>query len=264
MELHLKGKVAVVTGASKGIGLAVVEKLAGEGVKVVAGSRTSTPELDALAAAHDVTVVSVDLSTPEGPETLVRTAVERHGRIDVLVNNVGAAEPRESFLKVTDEEWQNVFGLTFFSAVRASRAALPHLLKAEGASIVNISSINAQLPFPMVVDYSAAKAALTNLNKALSEEFAPRGVRVNAVSPGPVRTPFWTAPGGFADATAAAAGVTAQEALDVVVPQSMGIASGRITEAHEVADLILFLASPIASNITGAEIIIDGGQIKTL
>ncbi|CAG6390725.1 oxidoreductase [Streptomyces cocklensis] len=264
MELHLQGKVAVVTGASKGIGLAVAEGLAREGVKVVAGSRTSTPELDALAVNHDITVVPVDLSTPEGPETLIRQAAERHGRIDLLVNNVGVAEPRESFLKVTDEQWQNVFGLTFFSAVRASRAALPHLLQAGGAAIVNISSVNAQLPFPMVVDYSAAKAALTNLNKALSEEFAPQGVRVNAVSPGPVRTPFWTAPGGFADATAAAAGTTAQEALDVIVPQSMGITLGRITEAHEVADLVLFLASPVAGNITGAEIVIDGGQIKTL
>ncbi|WP_225848635.1 SDR family NAD(P)-dependent oxidoreductase [Streptomyces sp. HPF1205] len=264
MELHLKDKVAVVTGASKGIGLAVVERLAGEGVKVVAGSRTSSPELEALAAGHDVTVVSVDLSTAEGAERLVRQAVERHRRLDILVNNVGAAEPRESFLAVSDSEWQRIFDLTFFSAVRASRAALPHLVAAGGAAIVNISSINARLPFPMVVDYSAAKAALTNLNKSLSEEFAPQGVRVNAIAPGPVRTPFWTAPGGFADATAAAAGTTAQEALDVVVPQNMGISSGRITEAHEVADLALFLASPLAANVTGTEILIDGGQAKTL
>ncbi|WP_306191051.1 MULTISPECIES: SDR family NAD(P)-dependent oxidoreductase [unclassified Streptomyces] len=264
MDLHLKDKAAVVTGASKGIGLAVVEKLADEGAKVVAGSRTSTPELDALAAKHDIAIVSVDLSTTKGAERLVQQAVEQYGRVDILVNNVGAAEPRESFLEVSDADWQRIFDLTFFSAVRVSRAALPHLVQDGGGAIVNISSINARLPFPMVVDYSAAKAALTNLNKALSEEFAPRGVRVNAVSPGPVRTPFWTAPGGFADATAAAAGVTAQEALDVVVPQSMGITSGRITEAHEVADLTLFLASPVASNITGAEIVIDGGQIKTL
>ncbi|MEU3795540.1 SDR family NAD(P)-dependent oxidoreductase [Streptomyces fructofermentans] len=264
MELHLKGKTAVVTGASKGIGLAIVEGLAREGVKVVAGSRNTSPELDALAASHDVTVVAVDLSTPDGPESLIRQAVERHGRLDILVNNVGAAEPRTSFLEVSDEQWQQVFDLTFFSAVRASRAALPYLLQAEESSIVNISSINARLPFPMVVDYSAAKAALTNVNKALSEEFAPQGVRVNAISPGPVRTPFWTAPGAFADATATAAGTTPQEALDVVVPQSMGISSGRITEAHEVADLALFLASPVAGNITGAEIVIDGGQVKTL
>ncbi|MFF2378972.1 SDR family NAD(P)-dependent oxidoreductase [Streptomyces sp. NPDC058108] len=264
MDLQLKDKVAVVTGASKGIGLAVVEGLVREGARVVAGSRTSSPELQALAADHDVTAVAVDLSTAEGPETLVRTAVERHGRIDVLVNNVGAAEPRASFLDVTDEDWHNVFDLTFFSAVRASRAALPHLLRSQAASIVNISSINARLPFPMVVDYSAAKAALTNLNKALSEEFAPQGVRVNAVSPGPVRTPFWTAPGGFADATAAAAGTTPQEALDTVVPHTMAITTGRITEPHEVADLTLLLASPTTANITGTEITIDGGQTKTL
>ncbi|MGI5255514.1 SDR family NAD(P)-dependent oxidoreductase [Actinacidiphila glaucinigra] len=264
MELHLKDKVAVVTGASKGIGLAVVGAMAREGVRVVAGSRGSTPELDALRDAFDVTVVPVDLSTPEGPEILVRRAVERHNRIDILVNNLGAAEPRSGFLEVDDTAWQRIFDLTFFSTVRTSRAALPHLLTAEGAAIVNISSINAQTPFPMVVDYSAAKAAMTNLNKSLSEEFAPRGVRVNAISPGPVRTPFWTAPGAFADATAAAAGTTAQEALDTVVPQSMGISTGRITEPHEVADLTLFLASPLAGNITGAEILIDGGQIKTL
>ncbi|MBY8880242.1 SDR family NAD(P)-dependent oxidoreductase [Actinacidiphila acidipaludis] len=264
MELHLKDKVAVVTGASKGIGLAVVERLAAEGVKVVAGSRTSTPELDALAAAHDVTIVSVDLSTAQGAEDLVRRAVERHRHLDILVNNVGAAEPRDSFLHVSDAEWQRIFDLTFFSAVRASRAALPHMVAAGGAAIVNISSINARLPFPMVVDYSAAKAALTNLNKSLSEEFAPQGVRVNAIAPGPVRTPFWTAPGGFADATAAAAGTTAQEALDVVVPQNMGISSGRVSEPHEIADLAVFLASPVAANITGTETLVDGGQTKTL
>ncbi|MFD5117057.1 SDR family NAD(P)-dependent oxidoreductase [Streptomyces sp. NPDC058391] len=104
--------------------------------------------------------------------------------------------------------------------------------------------MNARLPFTTVVDYSAAKAALTNLTKSMSEEFAPRGVRVNSVAPGPVRTPFWTAPGGFADTTAAAAGTTAQEAIDVVIPKSMGITTGRFTEPQEVADLVVFLASP--------------------
>jgi NAD(P)-dependent dehydrogenase (short-subunit alcohol dehydrogenase family) len=134
---------------------------------------------------------------------------------------------------------------------------------AGGGAIVNISSINSQLPFPMVVDYSAAKAALTNLTKALSEEFAPRGVRVNAVAPGPVRTPFWTDPGGFADIVATGAGTTAQVALDEVVPRNMGISTGRVTEPNEVAELTVFLASPRAANVTGAEFVIDGGQIKT-
>ena len=174
MDLNLKDKIAVVTGASKGIGLAVVKALAREGARVVAGSRTTSAKLAAVRDAHEVTVVGVDLGTADGPVSLVRAAVDCHGKIDVLVNNLGATSPRTGFLEVNDGEWQRVFDLTFFSAVRASRTALPHLLAAGGGAIVNISSINARLPFPMVVDYSAAKAALTNLTKALSEEFAVR------------------------------------------------------------------------------------------
>ncbi|MGW5432175.1 SDR family NAD(P)-dependent oxidoreductase [Streptomyces sp. NPDC004059] len=264
MDLQLKDNVAVVTGASKGIGLALAEAFAREGVHVVAGSRSVTTELEGLHEKHGVTAVPVDLATTDGPRTLVQVAVEQYGGVGILVNNLGAATPRQSFLDIDDAEWQRIFDLTLFSAVRTSRAALPHLLAADGGTIVNISSINARLPFPAVVDYSAAKAALASLTKSLSEEFAPQGVRVNAIAPGPVRTPFWTAPGGFADATAAQAGTTAQEAIDVVVPQSMGISTGRVTEPHEVADLALFLASPLAGNITGAEFTIDGGQVKTL
>ncbi|MER8236338.1 oxidoreductase [Streptomyces sp. NPDC094049] len=262
MNLGLTEKVAVVTGAGKGIGLAIVDVLSREGAHVVAGSRTRTPELAALCETRGVTFVPVDLGDAEGPDALVRAAAERHGRIDALVNNLGATRPRTGFLDIDDAEWRNVFELTFFSAVRTSRAALPHLLGG-GGTIVNISSVNARLPFPTVADYSAAKAALSNLTKALSEEFAPRGVRVNAIAPGPVRTPFWTAPGGFAEATAAGTGRTAEEVLDEVLPQQMGISTGRITEPQEVADLAAFLLSPLAANITGAEFVVDGGQIKT-
>ncbi|MFI2301920.1 SDR family NAD(P)-dependent oxidoreductase [Actinacidiphila glaucinigra] len=263
MELQLQDKVAVVTGAGRGIGLAVTEALAREGVRVVAGSRSITPEAEALREAHEVTPVAVDLATPGGPAELVRQAAERYGAVDILVNNVGSGKSRGSFLDVDDAEWGRVFEISFFSAVRTTRAALPHMVAAGGGAIVNVTSVNARLPYPMVVDYSAAKAALANLTKSLSEEFAPRGVRVNAVAPGPVRTPFWTAPGAFADQTAAAAGTTAQQALDEVVPRSMGISTGRVTEPEEVAALIAFLVSPVAGNVTGAEFTIDGGQIKT-
>jgi NAD(P)-dependent dehydrogenase (short-subunit alcohol dehydrogenase family) len=261
MDLELKDKVAVVTGASKGIGLAVATALTNEGAHVVAASRTTTPELDDLAR-RGVAVVLGDLTTPGASERLVDEATERFDGLDLVVNNVGAGAARGGFLDVGDDEWQRIFDVTFLSAVRTSRAALPALLDG-GGSIVNISSINARLPFPMVVDYSAAKAALTNLTKTLSEEFAGQGVRVNAVSPGPVRTPFWTAPGGFAEVVAAGAGTTAREALDDVVPASMGITTGRVTEATEVADLVCFLASARAGNITGADFVIDGGQVKT-
>ncbi|MEE4417879.1 SDR family oxidoreductase [Streptomyces bugieae] len=234
-----------------------------EGARVVVGSRTESAQLAALRDRGSVDFLSVDLADPRGADDLVRAATERHGRIDVLINNLGVTTPRNDFLAIDDSEWRRVFDLTFFSAVRASRAALPHLLADGGGAIVNISSVNARLPFPMVVDYSAAKAALSNLTKALSEEFAPRGVRVNAVAPGPVRTPFWTAPGGFAESVAAEAGTTAQQALDELVPQQMGISTGRISEPEEVADLVVFLSSPRAGNVTGAEFVIDGGQIKT-
>ncbi len=261
MDLEHGGKVAIVTGAGKGIGVAAAAALLDEGAHVVATSRTNTPDLEALAA-RGADVVLGDITDDATPDRLVGTALRRHGRLDVLVNNVGAGSPRQGFLDVPDDEWHRIFDVTFFSAVRMARAALPALLDGGGV-IVNVSSINARLPFPMVVDYSAAKAALTNLTKALSEEFAPRGVRVNAVAPGPVRTPFWTAPGGFADTVAAAAGTTAQEALDQVVPASMAISTGRITEAGEVADAVVFLASARAANTTGVEYVLDGGQIKT-
>jgi NAD(P)-dependent dehydrogenase (short-subunit alcohol dehydrogenase family) len=263
MDLELQGKVAIVTGASKGIGLATTAAFLGEGGHVVASSRTSTPELDALVA-RGATVVLADITDADTPQRLVDAALSTYGHLDVLVNNVGFGGVRSSFLDIDDAEWARMFDVTFFSAVRTSRAALPALLDTRGA-IVNISSINARLPFPMVVDYSAAKAAVANLTKALSEEFAPRGVRVNAVAPGPVRTPFWTAPGsGFAHAVAAGAGVTAQQALDEVVPQTMGISTGRVTEPGEVADLVLFLASARSANTSGAEFTLDGGQVKAL
>lgn len=270
MDMGIKDKVAVVTGASKGIGLAVAKALAAEGARVVAGSRTSNEGLEALRQQYDLLVVPVDLARPEGPDELVAQAIREYGGVDLLVNNVGGMAgngtpgPRAGFLAVDDADWHATFELNFFSAVRASRAALPSMLERGGGAIVNVSSANARLPFPMVVDYSAAKAAMTNLTKALSEEFAPKGVRVNTVSPGPVRTPLWTDPGGMADTVARTAGVDRDAAINEVIPKMFQLSLGRFAEAEEVADLVLFLLSPRAGATTGSDYAIDSGVIKTV
>jgi NAD(P)-dependent dehydrogenase (short-subunit alcohol dehydrogenase family) len=261
MDLHLTGKVAVVTGASKGIGLAITRSLAAEGVHVVAGAMHGSPELDVLADQKDVHPVLVDLTTPEGPALLITEAVSRFDTIDILVNNVGAVRPRlDGFLAVTDQDWDSAMTINFFAAVRTMRAALPHLATRAGASIVTVSSVNAYLPDPPVIDYSAAKAALTNLCKSLSKEYGAR-VRVNTVSPGPVQTDLWLGGDGVAATVARANGTSAA----VVAQQAAaGAATGRFTHPQEVADLVLFLASDRADNITGSDFRIDGGLINTL
>ncbi|OYD71891.1 oxidoreductase [Rhodococcus sp. OK302] len=261
MDLHLKGKTAVVTGAGKGIGLAITRALAEEGAYVIAGSRTRTADIDSLEAAGAITFVEVDLSSTEGAETLVAVAAEQGG-IDVLINNVGAVTPRTGgFVSVADADWESSLNLTFMSAVRTIRAALPEMERRGGGSIVTVSSVNAFLPDPAVIDYSAAKAALTNLCKSLSKELAPKGIRVNTVSPGPVRTALWLAEGGVASTLAEVSGVSAQEVVDSA---AAGSETGRFTLPEEVADLVLFLAGDRAANVTGADFVIDGGLIKTL
>jgi NAD(P)-dependent dehydrogenase (short-subunit alcohol dehydrogenase family) len=261
MDLNLEGKTAVVTGAGRGIGLAIARALANEGVRVVGAARTITSELDKVTVA----AVSADLATAEGAVTLVDAALSELGGIDILINNVGGGDADQlglgGFLDVDDEQWQELFNLNLFSAVWMTRAALPNLLDRRGA-IVNIASINSHVPAVGPVGYSEAKAALTAFSKRLSEEFGPRGVRVNTVSPGVVGSSLWRDPRGFGARVAAANGVGHQEFL-AAIPEQFGMASRRITEPEEVAALIAFLVSDVAANIIGADIVIDGGTIKT-
>ena len=261
MDVELHGKRAVVTGASKGIGLAIVESLAAEGVHVVAGSRRSGAALDALVAAGSVTAVSVDLSTPQGPQHLIDRALAGGG-IDILVNNVGAVAPRiDGFLAVTDEQWLGSLNLTFMAAVRSVRAVLPGMLAAGSGTIVTVASVNSYLPDPGVIDYCAAKAALANFSKALSKEVGPKGIRVNTVSPGPVETDLWLAEGGVASTISAASGLDPKA---IAASAVAGSATGRFTRPQEVADLVVLLASGRAGNVTGSDFVIDGGLTSTL
>jgi NAD(P)-dependent dehydrogenase (short-subunit alcohol dehydrogenase family) len=261
MDLALTGKNALVTGSSKGIGLAVTRALAAEGAHVVAGSRSASADLADLVEGGQLHEVQVDLSAADGPTTLVAAARE-HGPIGILVNNVGGVTPRLSgFLDVTDEQWLGSLNLTFMAAVRTTRAALPDMLAAGHGTIVNTCSVNAFLPDPGVIDYSAAKAALANFSKALSKEVGPKGIRVNTVSPGPVSTALWLGDHGVA---ATVAGAQGGDPAEVAKSQAAEAPTGRFTEPREVADLVVLLASERAGNVTGSDFVIDGGLVQTL
>jgi NAD(P)-dependent dehydrogenase (short-subunit alcohol dehydrogenase family) len=262
MDLELSGKVAVVTAASKGIGLAVVRALTGEDVRVVAGARST----GALEGMRGVTAVAVDLSTADGPRRLVERALAQYGRVDVLVNNMGAVRVRTGgFLGTSDEEFEWAMQVNFFSALRATRAVIPAMLEHGGGSIVNIASVNAFFqPDGATIDYGAAKAALLNLTKSLAQELGPRGIRVNAISPGPVSTDLWLGEGGVAQTVAKATGVDPETARARVIASLGGLATGRFTAPEEVATLAVMLASRRTGNVTGSNVVIDGGLIKTI
>lgn len=261
MDLHLAGKTVVVTGASKGIGLAVVQALVGEGAHVVAGARSISPEIRSLVDAGTVEFLAVDLATPDGPAALLRKASAGRG-IDILVNNVGAVSPRpDGVISVTDAEWERTVNLTLMAAVRTIRAAVPEMARRGGGSIVTISSVNASLPDPLVVDYSAAKAALTNFSKSLSKDVATNGIRVNTISPGPVATALWLGENGVAQSVSHAGGGSPEEVAAAAAAASV---TGRFTRPEEVADLVLVLASDRFGNVTGSDFRIDGGLIDTI
>jgi NAD(P)-dependent dehydrogenase (short-subunit alcohol dehydrogenase family) len=261
MDLQLQDKVAVVTGAGKGIGLAITKMLVEEGAHVVAASRTT----DTLEGLDRVTPVAIDLLAPDAPGRLIEQAVDAHGRLDILVNNVGAVRLRlDGFLGTSDEEFEWSLQMNFLTAVRATRAALGPMLKQGGGTIVNTASINAFYePDAGVIDYGAAKAALVNFSKSIAQEFGPKGIRINSVSPGPVATDLWLGEGGVADTVAKASGTDIASAREQIVAGMGGFPTGRFTTPEEVATLVVMLASERTANVTGSEYVIDGGLIKT-
>jgi NAD(P)-dependent dehydrogenase (short-subunit alcohol dehydrogenase family) len=209
-----------------------------------------------------VSAVPVDLLAQDGPALVVQRAVDEHGRLDVLVNNVGGVRIRtDGFLGTSDEEFEWALRMNFFTGLRATRAALGPMLEQGSGAIVNVASVNSFFePDSATIDYGAAKAAVVNLSKSLAQEFGARGIRVNCVSPGQVATDLWLGEHGVAVTIGKATGV---DAATVRATAVAGIATGRFTTPEEVASLVTMLASERLANVTGVNYVIDGGLIKT-
>lgn len=249
MDLGLTGRADIVTGASRGIGRAVAARLVAEGCSVLAVARTPGPGPGEPFAA--------DVTDPPAAAAIVAAALERFGRLDVVVNNAGGAEP-VAFDRLTDEDWHRGFELNFHASVRLAAASVPVMREAGWGRLVHVASVSGREPDPLFAPYSAAKAALLNWSTALSQAHAAEGVLSSCVVPGITRTELVAA---NAEATAARTG----RSLDEVMAKQLArhrVAAGRFGEADEIADAVAFLASERASWITGATLEVDGGTLR--
>ena len=257
MDLNLSGKVAIVTGASRGIGRAIVQTLAAEGMKIAAAARTQD-QLDGLARSikTDCLVQAVDLRRPQAAAAVVAATVAKFGAIDLLVNNAGATK-RSDFFALTDADWDDGFALKFFGAMRLSRAAWTHL-KASKGSIVNIIGIGGRTGSAEFAIGGSVNAALRLLTKALADRGVKDGVRVNAINPGSIKTERLDI---RLKSFAAEQGIDISKA-EAEMAKASGVA--RFGEPSEIAAAVAFLASSQSGFCHGALLDIDGGQTHTL
>jgi len=258
MDYRLAGKLALVTAGAHGIGEAVANLLAQEGVHVVVADRDESALRENARAWK--AVIAADLATAKGMDAALAFALRELGRApDILINNLGLADPAP-FENLSDEHWEQAFQINLMGCVRACRALVPRMAEIGSAAVVNVASDLAKQPEPVPMDYGAIKSALLHVTKALAKQYAPR-VRVNAVSPGPVWTRLWSRPGGIADQLAAQYGKDRDAAVqqfleDRQMPLGMG-------QPEDVAHAVVFLASPLARFITGANLDL-GGTLRGL
>lgn len=260
MDLELRGKTAIVSAGSKGLGKAIALGLAREGAKVAICSRN--PDNLSQAAQEiltktgsEVLAVPVDVMKPDAIASLVGTVVQRQGKIDILVNNAGGP-PMGTFADFEDEDWEDAFNLTFMSVVRFVRAVLPHMRKTGAGRIINVTSTSVKQPLESLLLSSAIRPAVIGLAKSLANELAADNILVNNICPGSIYTDR------IKDNVAAQMKSTGQSEESVMAEYEAKIPLGRLGQPVELADLAVFLASPRASYITGATLQVDGGLIR--
>lgn len=257
MNLNLNGRRVLITGGSKGVGAATVALFREEGAQVVTAARTRPTDLP------EELFVAADLTTTEGCATVADTVIERLGGVDIVVHVLGGSSaPGGGFAALGEAEWQRELDLNLFSAVRLDRALLPGMLAQGDGVIIHVTSIQRELPLPeSTTAYAAAKAALSTYSKSLSKEVSPKGVRVVRVSPGWIETEAAVA---LAERIAHEAGTDYAGGKQIIMNSLGGIPIGRPSKPAEVANLIGFLASPLAATITGTEYVIDGGTVPVV
>ncbi|TAW06768.1 SDR family NAD(P)-dependent oxidoreductase [Rhizobium ruizarguesonis] len=265
METGLKGKIVFITGAANGIGRATAVAFAREGATLglvdIDEKAMVEVKTEVAAAGGTAHTAKADLSTGTGVSAgLDELLKATGGAVDVLVNNVGSGAIR-TFDQLTDEEWEKTFSLNFMSYVRATRKLLPILRERKGV-IVNNGSDLARQPEPVPIDYSASKAAVLALTKGLARAEG-KAVRVNAVAPGPIWTPFWTKPGGFAETMGAFHKMEPQAAVEHEMKLRQ-LPLERLGTPEEVANVVVFLSSDLASFVTSAVWGVDGGSIRSI
>jgi len=262
MNLQLEGKTALVTGGSEGIGKAIALGLAREGVDVAICARRKEP-LEATAAeiaketGQKVIAIPTDLTKAVDAENFIKEAHKAFGRIDILINNAGSAAGGV-IETLTEEDWESALQLKFLGYVRTLRYALPIMVKQGGGRVVNLIGNDGIKPSYWEIAPGAANAAGMNLTKSLAGQYGKNGISFAAVNPGPVRTERWA---GLVNAMARDMKVT-HEVADTLAPSS--IPMGRIAEPEEVANMVIYLASPLAHYLNGTMIEVDGGQEKAL
>lgn len=258
IDAVLAGKIALVTGGTKGIGKAVVKRLEEAGATVVVTARNQPEEPDAT-----YTFIAADLSRAEEVSKVANMIDKQFGRIDIIINNMGAnVYPGGGFSTLTDEHWDQALQVNLLSSVRLDRALLPVMLAQKSGVIIHISSTSSQFPiWESTMAYSVAKSALNTYSKALATEVAGKGVRVVTVSPGLNKTEAMTS---FLEDYAKQNNISVEEMTEKLFERVGGVPMGRMAAPEETAELIYFLVSPAASYISGANLVIDGGNFPVV